>query len=1608
MRRNVTRRAVYCCVVICMTVCMLYNSVCRVYADSSSTLGTPEALGSPVLNSNFSSESWDKWEMIVYGIYLSNFCVPLVDSYESAFTNNAGYGSDGLGLSALEIGSGNTADNNKIIQQLTTEAINFQATNTTQQLYVAYTKIEDGKIGTKSDPNNGATVRTARFSDLYLLEKDPSESEEKSWVDSENLGEKIRDALRNYSGTYVKSGNLPTFYVKNGEKYIEVLDYTDSWDMQIVTAMIHRATASKYTDEFCEKYKKFYGSNEHGNDGASLGFDSFGNFVCTDEGKNIVVIPAAANQHLTKTKQINLLNSWVLNGSTQNINDNIVAYGKQPLTWEDYVLSGFQWGNGLVTWVPSLINGTSYTGGGVAAFGDKDTTAKLPDETTIIFKDTDSLLDNEWTMGKYLVKLMENASTKSQEVPIKIEILSKEALKDKMDPVGNGAIINTQEMAYILCNQIKEKQAVGMDSIMLPSGAEAKMFTDDVLVTNQTGIDDNKGSKENITRQLANFMYTIYKEGKIQTTSGSIDKDAIVAKLNSAESDEDMVEVYNTLWSFYKDYASDMSQYEYKMKKNWYNANVGNRYTIVQIPSQELVGCAGLLNCSAGDFSLYATYVYVTYLNFYGINSSATLGEAGGNTTTLNEELLYNSSAKDFDISNMSGVTSKEQKEEEIRNMSYLMLSDSEEGKAYRAKIAKSNLASFISNQYKAIVYGSSETKSQTNVGKSGFLNVASLEENPFTSSIIEGYASIVIVVITAIVIFIIIAGLLRNKKFTWYLITMVIYVNIILVLPSAGNISSVLSNSAIAKMFNSKMTFWSMSEQISDSETTKTVEESGGDSSIMAELLDGLQVVASNRTLMIKKDISSKVTTELSSNYKDKLQLRSTRWILPILMQQLSSSEESTMNDYVYVNMLNMMDDASHIYLYYNGDYKDSIGTIAAQSDDEGNTGSSISAGSRKSKYYEDYTSTNGSTSYNGVNYRHIGYYESNYGDMSHTYFYLLKANGNANTALCTSSNGLVDNTDIESYQNYITAAKVKNAEAWKAEADHLESVSDEYNRQKLGTIDQGYGYLLNSESIYNYVYETVEDSFAASETTGSLIGKLQGQYSVRTDGNKVRDNFMFATSTTDAYTGDTRDILDLQEFFTNNLPYMYKMWLTAGGFDGTSGILGDKEIEDHNYYEGLSQSWMFRCNWAIKLMESKQFNGKATVADKDGNKYEVANMLLPQCYPSSRPMVFSRAQQNAYGLSDGDLSYVELKCVKVNEDTEVKWTELLNYAGTDGITKEILLRQMAIDATMVFDKQFTASTLRSSRYGLMPTTLDLRSLSFDTIMKMIILNVTKDSSYVYGSTVESLIERVDIVTSVILLLTALICTYIIPFARNLMGVIILALSVWAAVRSLTTNNTFKAKILAGALMSQLEITIVNIAYYGIISLMIKITGDDEVLSTSSVKASIASGNPIWALILIMILSIAYIVVIGKMINNFWVNRDDLGFERYTAILGTVSGSVSNGITNTVNRVGNAIGLGQAENTQIINKYVTKGEGRNSTGKYEDKSKVEIVQNKSDTVKVTEEKKNSNQNKNNDINVSIYNDNVETSVTRERNRIDEEIDKGSHSSNRESNKKSK
>ena len=120
-----------------MVICADIN----VYAEDSlysSQLGTNAALGSPLLNPNFETTDWNPYEMVTFGIFLSNFCVNWgEDNYETAFSKNSSEGLRGKALESLVFGMGSDSEATKALQSMLTYALNAQKTDR-HQVYVRH------------------------------------------------------------------------------------------------------------------------------------------------------------------------------------------------------------------------------------------------------------------------------------------------------------------------------------------------------------------------------------------------------------------------------------------------------------------------------------------------------------------------------------------------------------------------------------------------------------------------------------------------------------------------------------------------------------------------------------------------------------------------------------------------------------------------------------------------------------------------------------------------------------------------------------------------------------------------------------------------------------------------------------------------------------------------------------------------------------------------------------------------------------------------------------------------------------------------------------------------------------------------------------------------------------------------------------------------------------------------------------------------------------------------------------------------------------------------------------------------------------------------------
>ena len=1462
-----------------------------------------------------------------------------------------------------------------------------------------------------------------------------------------------------------------------------------------------------YKSQFDENLDKLWDAN------AQLYFDSFGNIVAELDGDYVMVIPASLNQHITGQPSINILNSWMVNQYMGAVDKSslinnvkcclnlqlkalnlIVGKDKQLDLKDENSKNGF----------PALgdCDESDLQGKGFFYYDTDSAIVKRMIHPEYYNQTYGNVDYDDTSYGSALLETFDQCATAQSfcdRLPLKYEIAGigpansplwsgtlkaqsggdTKASAVRGSVIGSSLLVNqlfiptSSDTYHTTKKQMDPNRKKILSSILTPEGQKINLLSESnvVAIPVKAEKSGHKDDTESALRHFYNWMLQSYL--KMDGTANG--RDYVISALAGVSASEWIDRAKNQLIGEFWSSNQYKSEYGVNFDENWwvdYNLegksasfagamDVGNNETFcantarvvkVYLPSDAATKASQILGIVDGaEFSMYSSWLYMTYLDFYGVLSSKEIESGVTNTSNFDSVLFmydvvsptgsiaksdvaiqdFTKGMYDYDVNTVSNKTL----EEEVLGYSYLML-EPDSGKEYRQRIINSSMEQWILEQYNRTVYGGARNYSgTTSKAKSGFLSIETFDENFLTSWFLENYVDIVVWLIMGSILIIIILGLIKSRRLSWFLITITMTVNIFLLAPATGEILPYATSKITTKMFGDKMTYWSIAQGISNSDleydARKSIRDFEGmtstDKEVLLEILEDLNVNYTDSNLSVKQDISQKVTQYVAEDsvYDNVEYYKSARWVIPMVMQQFTADDGGS--DYIYKPLANMWTDMANVYWYFNPYDAVVVNTIhptissgttsttlfaakksaAVSASAQNNTSTdpkdnnyfsdapylaysnlrtangggiypdyySINSGLREHFWYDDAGnrvtagSQIGKTSGELYNYRCYCYSTKEANNLAHVVLPYLDAIRSPAKRSEVFKSDYSNYSDADSWSAYISYAKQtaqKNADSWKTDyisggnageaalniktakengslakvvASMLswwgtqdtsnasltpnivgfEYTADTYTRRNRYTFLPDMPYLLSTESPIYYFYAVVKDSLGSEMNISQLVNHLQG--SIKTDpdtGQLMRDNFMFATisnsqgtesSTNDTdknssvATGNVRDVLDLEELFYNVIPYLYQMTLETGGFDGTSGILKDATISDElNYYEGQYQSWMYRCNWATKIIENPSFSESATVRDKSGKSYTVKCPVLPDSYPAERPMVFSYAQMEAQGLSEKDLNIVELKCCKVNKDTTKQWTLLINYLKTDGITKEVIYRQMATDATLLFNAEFSSAGLIDTKYQLYPQSLDLRYLSFDSIAKIIMLNVSNDTSYVYGNAMQNVISDSDILTSVLLLITAWCCAFMVPLFRTFLMALIFYLGFWAVLKGIFCDTKTKANMSLAQLVTNILFALYTIAFYAIFWFLMAVTDKNDVISYQNVKAE--AGSPAWVLIIMLVASIGYMVLMYKHIKFCIRNRYDMGFEAYSAL---ASGIVS-GVSGAVGRAGSAV----------------------------------------------------------------------------------------------------
>ena len=1516
---------------------MISLNVCTVSATdvngSLNMIGTNTALGSPLLNSSFNAEEFQTEEVIIFGIFLSNFPVPLLDDYASCFSSGSG-GSDGYGYRALQFGSGSIETT---LKNLLDHAITIQ----TSQLKPIYVKsatevdgIGDGEVLKYIDGSQGEPVKAT----VYDFFKTYDEGVIASGADGDTG---LRFSIEENSasgdvGKYKQFSKVhaPEFYITPDNADVSqytVFNYGDAYDVSMMMAWISRLMTG-IDDEYRKtvldtKYDALMNDEE-----AYLFLDVFGNIVAADKdsGKYVMVFPACSNQYLTERNSYNFLTSTFLGGSYIDASNKTLKLKVEAD--EDGVLDD------------------RYKGGTSAVDDDtmwdwllSNKNTGLESGSTIMYFDSDSYSKsvgyNNVHIGNMWLDIMNSKPTKenSSKSGLKVEIIkasgtdglptSFKNMSTYYDRMGVGI----QDLSNSLLN-IDILGKLGEEGLPLFDGGM-------LVACNYNAVSGNVNKADPDDKAYKVRMFTSYL-GDIATGNQNI----VTVNGITVPTSKEIQNKLSTLSSLdsVRDYfyngSGGMSPmlYNYLVNNGFPDVSISdsaNKYIddadapfrrVIKITprSAQIDAVHDILNVDpTAQFAQWTPSMYMTYLQWYGL--------IGSKYNKLNKTVF---TIENFKIDN-SKIETETVTPEDAANLAMQYL-DAEKGRTLRLEVITNLIEDFIYRVYVQIVYGGTEsTGGITTNSSNGFLTVNTFTSNPFTSWFIDNFVKFVVPLVGITIIILIVVSIIGRKSLTWFMVTTLTIVNIVLITPSLGDIVPYLTSRIEAQIFSDRLDFWAISELVQNKrlESEARIEDNYGEdiSSDVVNLVKLFNTNYADRSLMLRWDISKKVTESELGNLSELQQYQSTRWMLPAILKEYTAKDNS--EDYVYISLIEALDNAQYMYWLYNP--ADMVASGYTNADI--GTASEV-LNSEKESRYKGYTVLENSRDSDWYLYKSTSRMSEN---PIHSQFYLMEGLVVPDIDLDRSLKEIEQ--DVKSVNSNISSG-------FEATEALMEQIGGKYNSWSLDTVDPEYGYMWVTESPLTYFYMAIKDSFNAGDSLGKVVTDLQGVYTDNDAGENVRTSFMHYDMT-----GKIKDVVDIEELLTNVVPYVYTSQIVAGGVSGEDGVFGDELITNYKVYKNNRKSWLFRSNWATKLLEGN-LNSPDTVKDVNGNKYKVERPMLPSSYPEGRPMVFSEAQRDAMGLSDFDLSKVELKILEVNKNIVEKWTLLINYANLEGMSADILQKQMALIATTEFNKGMSPGGFFNERLSLYPTTIELRNISFNSVMTMLMLNATKNTNYVYGNVMLNLIAQSDLLSSILLLCVTWMAVWLMPLILNIVMAMLFYLGIYSTTVNLGSSSRTKIVNLGAYFLDLILVVVMVSAYYGSISMMMGMSSPNDVLNVGGGVVDIDS--PTMILILLAIISVVFIRCSIKMIKFLFKNRRDMGATKFTMMAGDFMSAMSNGIGNISSTLSRLGADGESRASGVSSRTVIINNGKNGEKTVEEIEDDEHLSSDMDRIKDDED----------------------------------------------------
>lgn len=519
-----------------------------------------------------------------------------------------------------------------------------------------------------------------------------------------------------------------------------------------------------------------------------------------------------------------------------------------------------------------------------------------------------------------------------------------------------------------------------------------------------------------------------------------------------------------------------------------------------------------------------------------------------------------------------------------------------------------------------------------------------------------------------------------------------------------------------------------------------------------------------------------------------------------------------------------------------------------------------------------------------------------------------------------------------VDEVKTYLSSSQIEGVDNYRYWALGNSDVTDAIFRTDYSTNagldlvtneDNPYynAFLLQTESPFYYFYNVFKTryTYSGAEFKDSLLNK----------------DLFVVTSENTQVNGTIRDFLDMEGLFTYVIPYLHQSneyvygWTdlygsSIEGYNFDTGVaptvpdendptvtkeerarlqyLADKYTQEAEKKAKLENVWMMYTPWVDAIYDiPNAYGAKAKVAEKSVN---IPDSLNPGSYEEQgRAMIFSEADMRAKSYRYSDLTDIERRIQAVLDKTHEDLLYLVNYYDFDN---EVLLAAAAMTATFNFNAEFSSTTLVGEGVTLYPQNYEMKNFNYDAFMRLILLNSTGEPliDTKGGDLYVNILSKTSIVTGIMLIICDILGVIVIP-AIKILAVFLLLLMTLAL--CLTTVVSPPEKIVQ-TVIKQIGLPVLYLLLSSIIFawLIGVFMGDGLETYVGSQSATLSITDPTITMVLLCIADLVYIFILYKICKMLFDSLKSYGTSLvYSSIdlVAQTGSAVASKIRNSVNK---------------------------------------------------------------------------------------------------------